>query len=469
MLALGTLASPQTIHLKNGRVIRAEHVREENGRVIYELGDNSFSLPRSMVDHIDDAATPGAPLFASAGPSESEKSAAAAEVPVPSLAAAGPPDLRARFVRDGHIDAAALAEFETAAGDPKLAAAAYDVAGLFEQEHGALDRAGQHFRRGLLLAPDAAPLVAHYAALLLQSNRYGEALPYAERAARLAPNAADVQALLGFAYFLNDRSRDAIAPWRRSLQMRPNELVRQYLAKAERELNAEAGYGQQESSHFTLRYEGRESPPELRRVLLAALEADYADLVRELDVQPRENIPVVLYTNQAFVDVTQAPSWADAVNDGKLRIPLENVTAITPELARVLRHELAHSFVRHLTHGRCPTWLNEGVAQLLEPRTSGAQGRILARVFADGRQVPINILESSFLQLSGDQARVAYAESLAAAEYIAATYGVSDLRRILERIGEGAATEAALRATIHSGYADLEQEIGAYLKRTYGL
>jgi hypothetical protein len=45
---------------------------------------------------------------------------------------------------------------------------------------------------------------------------------------------------------------------------------------------------------------------------------------------------------------------------------------------------------------------------------------------------------------------------------------MSDLRRVLERIGQGNSTEAALRATIHSDYGHLETEISKYLTSRYG-
>ena len=61
-----------------------------------------------------------------------------------------------------------------------------------------------------------------------------------------------------------------------------------------------------------------------------------------------------------------------------------------------------------------------------------------------------------------------YAESLAAVEYIRSAYGMPDVARILQRIGEGQSVESALRSTIHGGYADLEKEIAAYLKKNYG-
>jgi hypothetical protein len=72
------------------------------------------------------------------------------------------------------------------------------------------------------------------------------------------------------------------------------------------------------------------------------------------------------------------------------------------------------------------------------------------------------------MQFSSARAAVAYEESLAAVQYISDTYGMSDLQRILERLGQGSSTEAALRATIHSDYGQLEAEIGKYLINKFG-
>jgi hypothetical protein len=129
---------------------------------------------------------------------------------------------------------------------------------------------------------------------------------------------------------------------------------------------------------------------------------------------------------------------------------------------------LAHSFIHQITRGRCPTWLNEGIAMLLEDRTSARNGRQLARLFVAGVHVPYNLLESDFINLRTDQADVAYAQSLAAAEFIHRNHGMSDLVRLLQRIGEGSGNEAAMRAVLRLGYAELERDIGEYLKRTYG-
>jgi hypothetical protein len=112
--------------------------------------------------------------------------------------------------------------------------------------------------------------------------------------------------------------------------------------------------------------------------------------------------------------------------------------------------------------------LNEGIAQALEPKSLSSSGPRLAELFATDREIPLNLLEGSFMRLSPSEATLAYDESLAAVLYIEDTYGMSDLERILERLGQGSSVEAALRNTIHSDYKQMDSEIRAYLKNKYG-
>ena len=304
--------------------------------------------------------------------------------------------------------------------------------------------------------------------MLVRTGNAAQALSYAQRAVRAAPNSADAYTMLGYALFASDHTKEAVTSWKRSLELRPDAKVEQFLAKAQREQSVESEFAQGESTHFVLHYEGKQTSEALRSQILAALESDYDDLVRDLGNPPRDNILVTLYTEQAFFDVTQAPTWSGAINDGKLRIPISGLSSMTPALAHVLKHELAHSFITQLSGGRCPPWLHEGIAQFLEPRTLGGEGHQLSLLFKAQRNIPINVLEGSFLRFSGGEANVAYAESLAAVSYINNAYGMSDIQRILQRISQGSSTEAALRATIHSDYGQLESDLARYLADRYG-
>jgi Flp pilus assembly protein TadD len=460
--SLGELrASADIIHLKNGRKIWADHVRENGTHVEYDIGDDSYKIPRSSVERIEAGGM--APAYASSS-SSTEKDLPAF---VPENSLAGHEDLLTRVVRDGKVDNDALTALEKE-GKPALSATAYFLAGKHEFEHGNLPQAKRYLETALGFQHDNSTILNYYAMALVRSGNAAAALSYAEQSVRAKPDSPDAYTVLGYVEFANDRTKDAIRAWKRSLQLRPDSVVEQYLAKAQREDKAENDFSQRESSHFTLRYEGKQTSEQLRRELIATLESEYDELVRQLGVAPKASIPVILYTEQAFFDVTHAPSWSGAVNDGKLRIPVSGVSSMTSDLARVLKHELAHSFVSQVSGGRCPTWLNEGVAQAIEPKSLSSDGRRLAQLFRSQHAIPYNVLEGGFTRFSSVEAYVAYAESLAAVEYISRTYGMSDVERILERIGQGSAPEAALRATIHSDYGQLESEVGKYLASKYG-
>jgi hypothetical protein len=141
---------------------------------------------------------------------------------------------------------------------------------------------------------------------------------------------------------------------------------------------------------------------------------------------------------------------------------------VTPELSRVLKHELTHSFVRQKTRGHVPTWIQEGLAQWMEGKRSGDSAGVLAEVYRQGQATSLGKLEGSWMGLPSDAAGYAYAWALANIEYIVETSGMGDIERILDRIGSGSSTEEALRAVLHSDYNDLMQSTAEYLRKTYG-
>jgi tetratricopeptide (TPR) repeat protein len=453
-------ASGDTIHLKNGRTILADHVRENGNRYEYEIGDDTYAIPKSSVDRIEAGGMP-----AHAASPGGKSSDLPAFTPVDSLANEG--DLPQIVIKDGKVDADALARLE-GKNNPELSATAEFIAGKFEFEHGNIDQARRYFDSALRFQPENATVLIYYAALLVRTGNASQAVTYAQRAVGAAPRSPDAYTVLGYAQQASDHTKEAVASWKHSLELRPDPAVQQYLDKAQREQNVETDFAQRESSHFVLHYEGKQTAEAFRGQILAALESDYDDLARDLGTPPRDNILVTLYTEQGFFDVTRAPSWSGALNDGKLRIPISGLNSLTPELARVLKHELAHSFINQLSAGRCPLWLHEGIAQLLEPKSLGSDGRQLAQLFKSQRNIPLNVLEGSFMRFSGGEAYVAYAESLAAVSYVNDSYGMGDIQRIIQLLSQGSSTEAALRATIHSDYGQLESDLAKYLSDKYG-
>jgi hypothetical protein len=134
----------------------------------------------------------------------------------------------------------------------------------------------------------------------------------------------------------------------------------------------------------------------------------------------------------------------------------------------VLKHELAHSFINQASNGRCPQWLNEGIAQYVEGRQLVSRGARLAELYRNGAQLPLNTLEKSFLGFSRDEAVLAYDESLAATAFIRDKYDNTALRRILEHLGQGGSVDDALLDVLHLEYPQFEEDFSRYLVEKYG-
>jgi tetratricopeptide (TPR) repeat protein len=463
LLAVSSSAAADTIVLKNGRRILAANVTEDAAHVTYQTPAGQLSIPKSIVARIDrDNFT-----FSSASNAASEPPITAPEVePV-----RGNDEAAHLAVRDNTIDFGYLARLDLdarsgSAPAVEKVAAAHHAAAQFLLGKGDTDAAIGQYRQALVFAPNNIGLLLNLAVLDLRESQFTTALDPLERARRISPDSPDVAKLMGWAYYGANKMKQAIEQWKRAEKLRPEADVEQALEKAERDQAEEESYREGETAHFALKYYGG-AAPDLARAILHVLEDDFRDLESQLSYTPPEQIGVILYTEQSFADITRAPGWVGALNDGRLRIPVQGLTGVTPELARVLKHELTHSFVGQKSHNRAPTWLQEGIAQWMEGRRSSSTAAALVDAAGQGVAPPIEALGGSWLGLSGDSAAFAYAWSLAVVESIIDSGGVSDISRLLDRIATSPSTEAALQETLRSNYADLQHQTVTYLKREY--
>src|SRR4029077_9275827 len=161
----------------------------------------------------------------------------------------GEGELSDKLIRNDQVDTDALTALERA-GNPLSTATGYFIAGKHEMEHQNFSKARTFFETALRFEGQNPTILNYYVALLLRTGTAVEALPYAERAVRAAPDSPDTLAILGYAQYASDRNKDAIRSWKRSLALRPDAQVQKYLVKAERDASAESDFTQNESSHF---------------------------------------------------------------------------------------------------------------------------------------------------------------------------------------------------------------------------
>lgn len=473
------LSSAETIYLKSGISISVTRTQEKDGQILYWVGGDQYSISKDAVAKIEAGDAPVSQsryVGSTAGSgvqdlTRRESSNSSTHDKVKLQAPAGPRQndaywtgLRQRIITGDTIDDQHLAEIEIQHNNRTTADAFY-LAAVIAMQNGDPAKASGYFEHATRAMPNRVDLFEWHALTLAAQGRYPDAANELERANELQPNSPELLRMLGSARYNADRVDDAITAWKQAQQLAPDSVIAARLQKAERELEVEEKSRRSESRHFTLHYQGDRTSPELQQQILATLESAYQDISRQLSFEPAENIIVILYTKTEFMDITEAPTWASALNDGKLRIPIGGISAVDAEVERNLRHELTHSFVHWLSKGHCPTWLNEGLAQLMEPRSASMYARELGPLFLDRKAIPFSVLQYSFTRFSAMEAEIAYAESLAATEYLRDRFGMFELTRMLQSIASGVEPERALSNSTGMDYDSLAQRIGEQMAK----
>jgi tetratricopeptide (TPR) repeat protein len=255
----------------------------------------------------------------------------------------------------------------------------------------------------------------------------------------------DAYALLGRILYDQDRLDEALLYFNLSLSLMPEQpLVNEFVAKIHRELKVEEGFFETESSHFTIKYEGVESPG-LSPLVMMMCEEAYLKVGPRLGYYPDTPITILLYTREQFQDVTHSPAWAGAIFDGKIRVP--GLGLARDDVAqRIIFHEYTHAAVHDLSQGRAPVWLQEGLAQSNEG-TSYSVPDLADLIMKNGGPLPLSDLERGFLDLPPQQAKLAYAQSYLAVAYLNDAFGPYTQRELLRRLKEGSDIKTALRDT----------------------
>ncbi len=202
------------------------------------------------------------------------------------------------------------------------------------------------------------------------------------------------------------------------------------LQQLSREVDAEWGFAALESPHFRVSCADDEDRSTVK-LMLDALEDAYDVVGNKFDSYPDQKTTAVLYTQRDFHTVTQTPHWAGAAFDGRMKFPVRGLTADNPNLLRVVRHEYTHSLVASLTNGRCPVWLNEGLAVWAEEDREGERAAWAESRVAGQQLFSLDELSHSFTSLPANRVEVAYAESYMAVRSLIDRYGARTMPKLL--------------------------------------
>jgi tetratricopeptide (TPR) repeat protein len=305
--------------------------------------------------------------------------------------------------------------------DPKNASLRYGAGiAAFLQRHDA--EARQHFEQALALDPKFTRARVHLAQVARRQGDFNEAITLIETATAERPGDAAL--------------RDLRDRWvrERALHERMRLTVGDF---------------------FTVSFEGPEDA-QLAARAIESLNRAYWRIGDVLGAFPQKSVPVVLYTREQFRDVTRSPQWAAAAYDGIIRVPMHGAGDNGEDLDRVLAHEFAHALIRSLATRNLPTWLNEGLASVLESDDLGWATRIVDRV---GKLPPLGRLAAPFARFSDGEAALAYAASAVAARRLLDEAGGPAVANLLRDLGGGVPFEDAFAHRMQKSLADFEASL----------
>ncbi len=318
------------------------------------------------------------------------------------------------------------------------------------------EQARQAFQQAIATAPSEALLHLGLGVAAHQLGDDVEAERALKKALALEPRLTAARALLGEIVYATGDLNSAIALYERGMKMpRARALLQPRLDQWRMESNLHAGFESKDGGRFTLLFEG----PEERRVadrVHRVLEVAYSRIGGKLNAFPGNAIPVILYTEQRFHDVTRSPAWAGGVFDGRIRLAVGGALSDPASLDRVVVHELAHAFVQHIAPRGVPTWLHEGLAVYFE---QGDESWIDEELRAARRLPSLASLDSGFGNLTAADASLAYAQSAAAARALTNRLG-PNLAAFLQSLDGSQSLDASM-ATFGFTTADIEQAVRA--------
>lgn len=353
----------------------------------------------------------------------------------------------------------------------KNLAEAYTFVGQRQMKENSFDAAAASFDMARELFPDI-PRYYVMRGIALYYGKYPDAAQNElERARGIGGDSADILFYLAKIQYDAGNLASAVDLLEKAVALKPDfKTAAEMIEKLKRELSVEKSMDRGYSSKFVISYDA-ETKSHLAADILSSLEDAYNNVGRDLSFFPTGRITVILYTKMDFKSVTAGPDWSGGLYDGKIRLPVGGAQELTEQLKSVLFHEYSHVVIQEMTHGNCPTWLNEGIAELQGRKLFNHPMQQLGSAAKKDKYVPFKELEGGFTSLGSSAAALAYQQSYSLVNFMVTSYGWPKIIDILNNLGAGMNTGEAIKKSMADFGLDYEgviEEWRGYMKREFG-
>lgn len=191
-------------------------------------------------------------------------------------------------------------------------------------------------------------------------------------------------------------------------------------------------------------------PQNLLLVVSQIVEHTYHEVGKVFQCYPQYKVPIFIeaanpasstispveVADHTLFSGASLPQWAVACyNNGSIRLTYQPYSdSSVGVLYAVLRHEWTHLLIDLLTEGRCPNWLDEGLAQFIARPLMNSEKTRLQQASQDKHLLPLHLLCKPFRVLPEKQRYLAYLQSHAIAKYLIQQFSFAALRDVLKRL-----------------------------------
>lgn len=226
------------------------------------------------------------------------------------------------------------------------------------------DAARGAFRRAWELDETESAYGLHSASLLLRAFALEPTLQQLDDVLALHPESGAAHLMRGDVLNLLDRLEESLEAYQAAREHGDAKVlaaVEQARSRTERQLAVERDYISEETAYFVVRHPAGSD----HLLLLGVLERARVEVCHALGAFPSHKALVVLYPPESFRTVTGTHEWVGGLFDRKIRLPIADLDSESDKIEGAFRHEFTHLMVSEWNPS-CPTFVNEGLAQMME-------------------------------------------------------------------------------------------------------
>lgn len=272
--------------------------------------------------------------------------------------------------------------------------------------------------------------------------------------------------LLGDIAYYEQKMDEALEHYEAAFRLRARSDLKEKILKIQKEKKVEAGLKTYQEEHFIIKYRGEEQGIEGFE-LRETLRNYFREVGQDLGFFFKHKVVVLLYDEKEFREISEAPHWSSGVYDGKIRLPAYQRGFSLKEIQKIIRHEVTHAFVVEMSRGKCPAWLNEGLAEYEEAKVVAPEERVFRAAIKTNALLPLSSLfdQKRLLEVKDPlEAQLFYVESYQLVNYLVKRYGMFPIKKMLEIFAQGKDSFEAVQAVLKISPLELEKQWKENLK-----